>query len=104
MNTLPPAGDDAWRLPRHAHVVVYRAEAGEDLLTIYDCGAAQKPPSAQVTGYLRGVAADCETERTPTGSVVRLREPALLIRDGDDWRVDLPETPGTLWYLVEVVR
>ena len=88
MNTLPPAGDDAWHLPQHAHVVVYRAEAGEDLLTIYDCGAAQKPPSAQVTGHLRSVTADRETERTPTGSVVRLRGEALLVRDGDDWYIE----------------
>jgi len=90
-NRLPPAGEGAWRLPRHAHVVVYRAEAGEDLLTIYDCGAAQKPPSAQVTGRFEGVTAACETERTPTGSVISLREAALLVQEGECWRIESHE-------------
>lgn len=95
MNHLPPTGQDAWRLPRHAHVVVYRSERVDDstdddhgLLTVYDCGAAQAPPSAQVTGDLRAVTADCETDRTPTGSVVSLREPGRLVRAGDDWIIE----------------
>lgn len=92
MNHLPPAGPDAWHLPRHAHVVVYRGDSDRSeshgLLTVYDCGAAQAPPSAQVTGHLRTVTADCETERTPTGSVVSLREPGRLVREGDDWTIE----------------
>ncbi len=109
MNRLPPAGDGRWRLPRHAHLVVYEAgrfrdaskdddggsegtdgggaetDAGgavgdepDELVTIYDCGAAQKPPSAQFIGHLVRVRADAEIDRTETGYVVRMREPAVL--------------------------
>ncbi|MFC4552519.1 MULTISPECIES: hypothetical protein [Halorussus] len=83
MNTLAPAGENRWKLPQHAHVVVYD-ERERELLTIYDCGAAQKPPSAQVLGNLVRVRADHELERTPTGYVVRMREAAVLERQDDD--------------------
>ena len=88
MNHLAPAGEDAWKLARHAHVIVYeRRTAGEDadreLLTIYDCAAAQKPPSAQIIGHLVRVDARHEREVTPTGYVVRLREESRLERQPD---------------------
>ncbi|WP_134670361.1 hypothetical protein [Halorussus marinus] len=87
MNTLVPVGEDGWRLPRHAYIVVYD-ERETDLLTIYDCGAAQKPPSARLLGNLVGVRADHEIERTVTGYVVRMGEPAVLERrDDDHWLV-----------------
>ena len=82
MNNLPRLDEgEAWRLPRHAHVVVYDRRERE-LLTIYDCGAAQKPPSAQLLGNLVRVRADHETRRSPTGYTVSLREPAVLRQQG----------------------
>jgi len=83
MNTLAPADEDRWKLPQHAHVVVYD-ERERELLTIYDCGAAQKPPSAQVLGNLVRVKADHELEHTPTGYVVSMREAAVLEKQDDD--------------------
>ncbi|WP_336037560.1 hypothetical protein [Halobacterium yunchengense] len=77
MNKLPAAGDDAWRLARHAHVVVYEARDGGELLTVYDCGAAQAPPRAQIVGSLARTTADHEVRPGPTGDVVKLREPAV---------------------------
>ena len=85
MNTLARAGEDRWKLPQHAHVVVYD-ERERELLTIYDCGAAQKPPSVRVLGNLVRVKAAHELERTPTGYVVRMREEAILEKqDEDHW-------------------
>ncbi|WP_439027486.1 hypothetical protein [Haloarchaeobius sp. DT45] len=85
MNTLAPTDtDDQWRLPAHAHIVVYEREGGRGLLTIYDCGAAQKPPSAQLLGHLGSVRADHEVQQNPTGYVVRMREPSVLTRQDDD--------------------
>jgi len=84
MNRLPEAGTDAWRLPRHAHVVVGEVGDGDELLTIYDCGAAQKPPSAQLTGNLVRVRVDHETVHQPTGYIAKLRAPAVLERQDDD--------------------
>lgn len=84
MNKLAAAGEDAWHLPRHAHVIVYETQDGGEYLTIYDCGAAQKPPSAQVIGNLIRVDAEHVTERQPTGYVVKLREKARLIRQDPD--------------------
>jgi len=82
MNRLVRAGDQRWRLPRHAHIVVY--DRGDDgLLTIYDCGAAQKPPSAQLLGTLERVAARHEERDTPTGRVVSLREESTLVAVAD---------------------
>lgn len=83
MNHLPPTGDGEWHLPNHAHVVVYERESADDedgrgLLTIYDCGAAQKPPRAQLLGTLEGVDAAVDREPTPTGEIVTLREEATL--------------------------
>lgn len=83
MNTLPRVDEDAWQLPRHAHVVVYD-ERERELLTIYDCGAAQKPPSAQLLGNLVRVKADHETRQSPTGYTVSLREESVLHRQGAD--------------------
>ncbi len=80
------AGDDdgeRYRLPRHAHVVVYD-DRERELVTIYDCGAAQKPPSAQFLGNLVRVDADHELDRTPTGYTASLREPSVLERQGED--------------------
>lgn len=85
MNHLQRAvEDEGYRLPRHAHIVVYDDREGDDLLTVYDCGAAQKPPSAQFIGHLVRVAAAADTERTPTGCVVRLREGGRLVEQADD--------------------
>ena len=81
MNNLPQVEEAAWRLPRHAHVVVYDRRERE-LLTIYDCGAAQKPPSAQLLGNLVRVRADNETRQTPTGYTVSMREPSVLREQG----------------------
>ncbi|MFC6835840.1 hypothetical protein [Halomarina ordinaria] len=78
MNHLAPAGDGGYRLARHAHLVVYTERDDGDLLTVYDCGAAQKPPAAQFIGHLVRVQADARTERTPTGYVVRLSEGGRL--------------------------
>jgi hypothetical protein len=89
MNKLPPVpeaeGEDdptRFHLPRHAHVVVYDRRERE-LLTIYDCGAAQKPPSAQLLGNLVRVDADHEVRRSPTGYAVRMREESVLERQGE---------------------
>lgn len=79
MNHLARVGEGAWKLPQHAHIIVHeRDEAGDGLLTIYDCGAAQKPPSAQVVGTLGRVEADHERRHQPTGYALSLREPAVL--------------------------
>lgn len=77
MNKLSPAGESAWELPRHARIVVYD-ERERGLLTVYDCAAAQKAPSAQLLGRLDDVRADAEREETPTGARVTMREPATL--------------------------
>ncbi|MFB6072563.1 MAG: hypothetical protein ABEJ88_06305 [Halobacterium sp.] len=84
MNKLPQVDADAWRLARHAHVVVYEARDGGELLTIYDCGAAQAPPKAQIVGHLVRTTADHETEQQPTGHIVKLQEEAVLRCQGDD--------------------
>jgi hypothetical protein len=82
MNRLAPAGDGCYQLPQHAHVVVYD-EKERELVTIYDCGAAQKPPSAQLLGNLVRVDAAHERERTATGYVVKMRESSVLEPQGD---------------------
>ncbi len=88
MNRLAPVGEDRWHLPRHAQLVVHETSDGNEFLTVYDCGAAQKPPSAQVIGNLVRVAADHETVRQPTGYIVRMREQSVLVRqDPDHWVV-----------------
>lgn len=84
MNKLVPAGDGRWRLAPHAHVIVYEAEDGGELLTVYDCGAAQSPPRAQVIGHLVRVDADYEQEHQPTGYIVKLREEAELVRQAGE--------------------
>ncbi|GGL58467.1 hypothetical protein [Halocalculus aciditolerans] len=84
MNHLVAAGADRWHLDRHAQLVVYEAEDGGGLLTIYDCAAAQKPPSLQERGHLVRVDAAHELTHTPTGYVVKLREESVLERQGDD--------------------
>ena len=85
MNHLRPAADERWHLPKHAHIVVYERDTDErGLLTIYDCGAAQKPPSAQLLGTLESVNARAEIESNPTGRVVSMREQSVLERrEGD---------------------
>lgn len=80
MNKLASAGDERWKLAPHAHVIVYEAADGGELLTIYDCGAAQAPPRAQVLGHLVRVDAAHEHEHQPTGYIVKLRERAELVR------------------------
>jgi hypothetical protein len=85
MNHLPEAGDRRWRLPNHAHLVVYEREESErGLLTIYDCGASQGPPKAQLLGTLEAVDVDATIEPNPTGRVVSLREAASLEEVGED--------------------
>jgi hypothetical protein len=88
MNRLPAAEEGVWRLARHAHVIVHETADGTEFLTVYDCGAAQKPPSAQLIGNLVRVRADHETVRQPTGYIVKLREPAVIERaDPDHWLI-----------------
>ncbi len=84
MNHLATAGEREWQLPRHAHVIVHETSDGSGLLTIYDCGAAQKPPSAQVIGTLVRVDADHEQLVQPNGYIVKLREEATLERQADN--------------------
>lgn len=94
MNHLEPAGDARWRLDRHAQVVVYEADAGDELLTIYDCAAAQKPPSLQTRGHLVRVDAAHVQRHTPTGYVVKLREEAVLERqEADHYVVRATDSP-----------
>jgi hypothetical protein len=66
------------------------AAGASQLVTIYDCGAAQKPPSAQLLGQLGSVRAACETTRNPTGYVVSMREPSMLVAEGDGQYVVRP--------------
>lgn len=84
MNHLAPIGDDEWELPVHAHVVVHDATEGDELLTIYDCGAAQKPPTAQLIGNLVRVDAAYEHVPQPNGYIVKLQEAATLERQASD--------------------
>ncbi|MFB6118565.1 hypothetical protein [Halosegnis sp.] len=84
MNKLAPTGDERWALAPHAHVIVYEAADGGELLTIYDCGAAQAPPRAQVVGHLVRVDAAHVQEYGPTGYVVKLRERAELVRQAGE--------------------
>lgn len=81
---LPSEGESRWRLARHARIIVYEADAGDELLTIYDCGAAQKPPSAQFIGNLVRVRASHELEHSPTGYVVTLKNGGTLVEQGED--------------------
>ncbi len=84
MNHLAAAGTDEWHLPQHAHVIVHETDDGNELVTIYDCGAAQKPPSAQLIGNLVRVDAAHERLMQPTGYIVKLREKATLELQADD--------------------
>lgn len=81
---LPSDGESRWRLARHARIIVYEAEAGDELLTVYDCGAAQKPPAAQFIGHLVRVRAPHELEHSPTGYVVTLKKGGTLVEQGED--------------------
>ena len=83
MNHLAVADEDEWHLPQHAHIIVHEAEADE-LITIYDCGAAQKPPSAQLTGNLVRVDADHEILHQPNGYIVKLRQASRLERQSEN--------------------
>ncbi|WP_313695108.1 hypothetical protein [Halorarum halobium] len=87
---LPSAGDGRWRLAPHARLIVYEADDGKELLTVYDCAAAQKPPSAQLIGNLVRVTAEHELERSPTGYLVTLREDADLVAQGESHYVVEP--------------
>lgn len=91
MNKLPSLGDGRWRLPTHAHVIVYETRDGGEFLTIYDCGAAQRPPSAQVIGNLVRVDADHELLRQPTGYIVKMREKSVFEKQDDDHYVIRPQ-------------
>jgi hypothetical protein len=84
VNKLPEVDAETWRLARHAHLVVYEAADGGELLTIYDCGAAQAPPKAQMVGTLVRTKADHEIQRQPTGYIVKLREESVLRQQDDD--------------------
>ena len=78
VNHLPTAGQQARKLPRHAHIVVHERDGSNGLVTVYDCGAAQKPPSAQLVGTLGRVEADHRRRPQATGYTLTLREPARL--------------------------
>jgi len=61
-------------------------ERERELITIYDCGAAQKPLSAQLLGNLVRIDASHDLESAPTGYTASLREEAVLERqDQDHW-------------------
>jgi hypothetical protein len=83
MNRLPAVDEGTWRLAPHAHVIVHETADGNEFITIYDCGAAAKPPSAQVIGNLVRVRARHETTPQPTGYIAKLREPAILERQDE---------------------
>ncbi|MHB9288815.1 hypothetical protein ACKVMT_17440 [Halobacteriales archaeon Cl-PHB] len=68
LNHLAIAGDDAWHLPQHAHVIVYKPSDGGELITIYDYVTSQKPPSAQIIGNL--VRVDAAQELVHRGPLV----------------------------------
>lgn len=91
MNHLATAGKNEWHLPQHAHIVVHEASRASELLTIYDCGAAQKPPSAQLIGNLVRVAAAHERISQPNGYIVKLREKARLERQEENHWVIRPQ-------------
>lgn len=83
MNHLRQLDEDRWQLPKHAHIVLYEARDGNELVTIYDSGAAQKPPSAQLIGNLVRVDADHELVYQPNGYISKLREQAILEQQGE---------------------
>lgn len=88
MNKLVSIDEDAWVLPSHAHVIVHETADGGEFITIYDCGAVQRPPSAQLIGNLVRIDAEHELRTQPTGYIVSLREPSRLIRqDADHWLI-----------------
>jgi len=88
MNRLAVRDERTWRLPEHAHVIVHETDDGNEFITVYDCGAAQKPPSAQLIGNLVRVDADHEIVSQPTGYIAKLREPSVLERqDEHHWIV-----------------
>lgn len=84
MNKLVPLGEGRWRLAPHARLIVYETDDGNEFLTVYDCGAAQAPPRAQVIGNLVRVGAAHVLERQPTGYAVTLREEGVLVRQDPD--------------------
>ncbi|MFW5949139.1 MAG: hypothetical protein ACOCSD_06030 [Halolamina sp.] len=97
MRALHETGPGRWRLDRHARLVVYEAEAGDELITVYDCGVAQKPPAAQFIGNLVRVRSPHEVEHTPTGYVVTLRAGGTLVDQGDDhYVIETREDDGLL--------
>lgn len=88
MNRLVAADDRTWLLPEHAHLIVHETDDGSEFITIYDCGAAQKPPSAQLIGHLVRVDAVHELVSQPTGYIAKLREPSVLEQqDEERWIV-----------------
>lgn len=94
MNHLAVADQDHWHLPPHAHVIVHETSDGNEFITIYDCGAAQQPPSAQLIGNLVRIDAEHELVYQPTGYIAKLREPSLLERQDDDhWVIRTKEKP-----------
>jgi len=83
MNHLAAADETRWRLPQHAHVIVHETDDGNELITVYECGAAQKPPEAQLIGNLVRVDADHELLAQPTGYIAKLREESVIERQDD---------------------
>lgn len=84
MNHLASTGENEWQLPQHAHIIVHETDDESGLLTIYDCGAAQKPPSAQLIGNLVRVDAEHEQLHQPNGYIIKLREAANLERQAEN--------------------
>ncbi len=88
MNRLVAADESAWKLPNHAHIIVYETKDESELITVYDCGAAQKSPSAQLIGELIRIDADHERLSQPVGYIAKLREASVLERRGESqWLV-----------------
>lgn len=90
VNKLPRVDEGCWQLEPHAHIVVFDEPPDDELLTVYDCGAAQKPPSAQLRGNLVNVRARAQIDQTTTGYTVALRENASLVEQTPDRYVVVP--------------
>jgi hypothetical protein len=83
VNRLPTVGRNAWQLAPHAHLIIHETADGNEFITIYDCGASQKPPSAQLIGNLVRVRTEHESLAQPTGYIVKLRELSVLVREDE---------------------
>ncbi len=87
MNRLVSVSEQTWLLADHAHLIVHETNDGHAFVTIYDCGATQNPPSAQLIATAIRIDAEHEHVSQPTGYIAKLREPSVLERHDRDWIV-----------------